>query len=501
MQKDCTYKHDYHGKAVYALHNVIRGKQRAATQSVFMFSMNCENRSGTQTTDDLFEIRVYRIEHRVRVWDPTLDELTQKEIASNIKIVDNGLIEQQRPAKMYKYQLLDPLDRPYATVKFYCRTTQWFAEQPMILVDQSSPASRYTSSEYCSPAKSARGGNSATTRMSMEDLTASIRSRESNAKAFATSLYHHRRTQSPESLSTIAKDSLESLLATLRSDTSAVSPCSTDANEQIMSDSQWGSDMIRPSSPPSPCRLYQHQKGHDTTCLVPSVSPSTRLLNTASPLLPPLNLPPLDLSLIARRARSDIQNGRKHRENAAKDSCLTLTSPKEHLGALETTQPSSTAVVLTPTSTSNSHAIFHSTVPQLLRPLSPFTSAGLLRHLRRSPTSKPQFSRPLTPMILPSLIHDDETVGPSTPLSGTRTKRMPPPLSLSNSMPRPLSSRAATPVPVHIPDLHSCTSTATEAKTPVWKRNLDVDGHERELKHKHKQRRSRTLKSLLSKHN
>lgn len=449
-----------------------------------------------QTVDGLFEIRVYRIEHRARVWNPELDRCTERDIGSRIKIVDNGLIEQQRPAKMYKYQLLDPRDKPYATVKFYCRSMQWLVEHHAILLDQPSPAPSAMISEYYSPAKSARSKHSTTTPTKVnddakDDATGNTQGHEHSNRATVSPVYRHCRNPSTDSLSTIAKDSLENLLAALHSDASAVRPCSPGTNEQDISVSQYSGDLPQHSSPPSPLPLmphsprkpHQHHKRHNITHPTSITFSPTGTANSSSTLLPALILPPLDLDLIAHRARSDIQDWRRQRDGAT-TFCPTLIDPEEHPKPASAQSQSSPALT-NPTATSR--VTSHSALTPLLRPLSPFTSAGLLRHLTRSPNDKSLSSRPPTPMILPTLAHDNQYTQSSTPSVDTDPIPSPP---SSFSILRPSLAQTTTSRQTNSsPDPH-LISTPTKRDQPSTEKYLHV--HERE------QRGTRTLRSLLS---
>jgi len=66
------------------------------------------------------------------------------------RLVDGGLIEQDRPARRYQYQLLDSKNEPYAIFRFYCRTKDYL-ERHQILDHGRSQSSKSsgTSGSYC----------------------------------------------------------------------------------------------------------------------------------------------------------------------------------------------------------------------------------------------------------------------------------------------------------------------------------------------------------------
>lgn len=47
----------------------------------------------------------------------TVYELTQR-----LRLINAGVLHQSHPQRYYKYALLDPLDQPFATFRFYYRT-------------------------------------------------------------------------------------------------------------------------------------------------------------------------------------------------------------------------------------------------------------------------------------------------------------------------------------------------------------------------------------------
>ncbi|KAK5242480.1 hypothetical protein LTR40_012760 [Exophiala xenobiotica] len=123
---DCTARHGFHGKMMYNLLNEgpdpVTGEGLVRRQAL-RFGDGIENRD-RELDDDLIQINVYRIEHRKRIRDLQLGlgaVAINTTSAEGLRLTNSGLLEPGFRPRRYKYQLLDPVDMPYAGFRFYCR--------------------------------------------------------------------------------------------------------------------------------------------------------------------------------------------------------------------------------------------------------------------------------------------------------------------------------------------------------------------------------------------
>ncbi|KAK6382203.1 hypothetical protein LTS17_004090 [Exophiala oligosperma] len=133
---DCTGKHDFHGKMMYNLVNegddAVTG-ENLVRREAFRFGDGLEDRDRDRTDldDDMIQINVYRVEHRKRLRD-----LPEGFGAVSIDTTSaeglRGLLEPGFRPRRYKYQLLDPLDMPYAAFRFYCRPYEYLESNGLV---------------------------------------------------------------------------------------------------------------------------------------------------------------------------------------------------------------------------------------------------------------------------------------------------------------------------------------------------------------------------------
>ncbi|KIW15292.1 hypothetical protein PV08_05337 [Exophiala spinifera] len=128
---DCTAKHDFHGKMMYNLVNegadAVTGESLVRREA-FRFGDGLEDRDRRDLDDDMIQINVHRVEHRQRVRDlhqgfGAVDINTTS--AEGLRLTNSGLLEPGFRPRRYKYQLLDPVDMPYAAFRFYCRPYEY----------------------------------------------------------------------------------------------------------------------------------------------------------------------------------------------------------------------------------------------------------------------------------------------------------------------------------------------------------------------------------------
>lgn len=123
---DCTAKHGFHGKMMYNL--VSEGFDPDTGRTVIQrqairFGDGLEDIESGAQDEDVVQINVYRIEHRKRLREievglGRVDIKTSR--ADGVRLTDSGLVEPGIHPRRYKYQLLDPIDVPYAAFEFHC---------------------------------------------------------------------------------------------------------------------------------------------------------------------------------------------------------------------------------------------------------------------------------------------------------------------------------------------------------------------------------------------
>ncbi|KAK5359338.1 hypothetical protein LTR11_010522 [Exophiala xenobiotica] len=148
---DCTARHGFHGKMMYNLLNEgpdpVTGEGLVRRQAL-RFGDGIENRD-RELDDDLIQINVYRIEHRKRIRDLQLGlgaVAINTTSAEGLRLTNSGLLEPGFRPRRYKYQLLDPVDMPYAGFRFYCRPYEYLEKHGLVHRSLSTMSSSSTSS-------------------------------------------------------------------------------------------------------------------------------------------------------------------------------------------------------------------------------------------------------------------------------------------------------------------------------------------------------------------
>ncbi|KIW78201.1 hypothetical protein Z517_08034 [Fonsecaea pedrosoi CBS 271.37] len=134
---DCTAKHGFHGKMMY---NLISegldpdsGRAVLKTQALRFGGLEDGERGGHD--EDIVQINVHRIEHRKRVRDlePGLGETgSVSDNADGLRLTNSGYLEPCIRPRRYKYQLLDPVDMPYAAFQFHFRPYEYLEEHGIV---------------------------------------------------------------------------------------------------------------------------------------------------------------------------------------------------------------------------------------------------------------------------------------------------------------------------------------------------------------------------------
>ncbi|KAL8798737.1 MAG: hypothetical protein Q9182_006424 [Xanthomendoza sp. 2 TL-2023] len=141
----CGERNDFKGSTMYGLFDSgdrWRGVPDVAARAFTFASDSTTQQARNNTLGQVMEIRVYRARGRKRIKPnlehfsavvgrsgiqaPSLQSKNSKSQAQNIKsgvhMSDAGLLPDDHPCRYYTYLLLDPLDTPYATFRWYYRT-------------------------------------------------------------------------------------------------------------------------------------------------------------------------------------------------------------------------------------------------------------------------------------------------------------------------------------------------------------------------------------------
>ncbi|OAL28428.1 hypothetical protein AYO22_02882 [Fonsecaea multimorphosa] len=128
---DCTAKHGFHGKMMY---NLVRegvdpdtGHAVVKTQAL-RFGDGLEDRERGGRDEDMIQINVHRVEHKRRIRDLESGLGQVSSMSYNFRLTNSGFLEPCIRPRRYKYQLLDPVDMPYAAFQFHCRPYEYLEE-------------------------------------------------------------------------------------------------------------------------------------------------------------------------------------------------------------------------------------------------------------------------------------------------------------------------------------------------------------------------------------
>ncbi|KAJ9609151.1 hypothetical protein H2200_006923 [Cladophialophora chaetospira] len=139
---DCTAKLGFHGKMMYNLVSESRGQ-------VSRQALRFGDGMGEGHSEDVVQVNVYRVEKRVRIKniEEGIGKVAIKTAkADGLRLTNSGLLEPGIRPKRYKYQLLDPVDMPYAAFKFHCRSIEYLETHSVApLRDCNSPPSARSS--------------------------------------------------------------------------------------------------------------------------------------------------------------------------------------------------------------------------------------------------------------------------------------------------------------------------------------------------------------------
>ena len=145
----CGEEDDYRGRTMFGMY-AARGGERLERRSLCFGSEDCYDPSGWGRETCDIEVKVFRARERIRI-GAEVQNFTRSEIGRNAgrkqkiedgceiksvccfrtssslclwqtSLVKGGLLPHEHPQRFYKYALLDPLDKPYATFRWYLRS-------------------------------------------------------------------------------------------------------------------------------------------------------------------------------------------------------------------------------------------------------------------------------------------------------------------------------------------------------------------------------------------
>ncbi|KAF2757859.1 hypothetical protein EJ05DRAFT_485944 [Pseudovirgaria hyperparasitica] len=120
---------DYQGKTMHALYEATEtwnARSSATERRGFFFAANSrqdDNLEGNYGAR--FEIRVYRAAGRQRIakdMNQYRDTIQGRKRPTGLEILSVGQVKKEQPKRFYKYALVDPVDMPYATFRYYYKT-------------------------------------------------------------------------------------------------------------------------------------------------------------------------------------------------------------------------------------------------------------------------------------------------------------------------------------------------------------------------------------------
>lgn len=142
-------------------------------------------------------------------------------LANTHRLVSGGILAPNDPKRIYKYQLLDPVDKPYATIRFYYRPLESLMADGIVASPSNhsrhtsiaSTMSRTSSDFPSSVSRSASEGSSACSPARSVNSTATGSSRRGcvPTDSVAAWLHHHRLQKYTASLGSLSFDKLVTL--------------------------------------------------------------------------------------------------------------------------------------------------------------------------------------------------------------------------------------------------------------------------------------------------
>jgi len=122
----CDVENKFKGKTMFGLYDTNAEAEggQAMQKRVFQFGSSdtriVGDLTGEREEDRFLEVRVFRAKAKKRIGPAGHNYVPL--IGQGLQLVNAGLLNPQAPQRYYKFRLLDPVDNPHATFRFYYRT-------------------------------------------------------------------------------------------------------------------------------------------------------------------------------------------------------------------------------------------------------------------------------------------------------------------------------------------------------------------------------------------
>ena len=121
----CDVENKFKGKTMFGLFDTnAEADGQAMQKRVFQFGSNdtriVGDLTGEREEDRFLEVRVFRAKTKRRIGPAGHNYVPLN--GQGLELVNAGLLRAQAPQRYYKFRLLDPVDEPHATFRFYYRT-------------------------------------------------------------------------------------------------------------------------------------------------------------------------------------------------------------------------------------------------------------------------------------------------------------------------------------------------------------------------------------------
>ncbi|KAL9620726.1 MAG: hypothetical protein Q9160_004739 [Pyrenula sp. 1 TL-2023] len=123
---DCVGKNGYKGKATFGISSEVQDKNSQPLLRRQVFNFPRKPLEAPDTTGDVLRLEVFRVQARKRLpiddvpstngGRPSLEKTPVSKFLSR----NGGYLPKHHPKRYYKYQLLDPIDKPFIAFQFLC---------------------------------------------------------------------------------------------------------------------------------------------------------------------------------------------------------------------------------------------------------------------------------------------------------------------------------------------------------------------------------------------